>query len=182
MSKIKEELRAGYKKRRNEYMLIESHRYACENTFINSKFYLNSDVLLLYASINSEPDTFYLIDKALNDRKTVYLPKVNGETMSFHKINSLKDLSKGCFGIKEPINGLVFNSQTAACIVPGLAFDKKGCRLGYGKGYYDKYLVDKPDIVKIGFCAGCGLADEVPAESNDVFMDCIIVDDEIFCI
>lgn len=157
-------------------MLNSDRKYLCENTFLESEFYTNSEILLVYLSINSEPDTALLIKKALIDKKSVYLPKVTGDYMNFHRVTLSTDFQAGSFGIPEPVNDELFKCGKAVCIVPGLAFDKSGNRLGYGKGYYDKYLSDKNDILKIGFCCRCNFVSKLPVDKHDVVMDYIFAD------
>lgn len=178
MSEIKHQLRKSLKLMRDNYMQTDSNRYFCENAFLASQLYVNNDIFLVYASFRSEPDTFLLIKRMLNDNKIVYLPKVCNNKMFFYKIDSLEDLSAGYMTIKEPSAGELYKNQSAVCIVPGLAFDKKGGRIGYGKGYYDRFLIDK-DLVKVGFCAECNYVDDIPTEIHDIKMDYIIVNDKI---
>ncbi|MBQ8782883.1 MAG: 5-formyltetrahydrofolate cyclo-ligase [Clostridia bacterium] len=175
MSTIKAELRKKYKDLRSSY----NNKKSCENSFIRSDLYKNNNVFLIYASFGSEPETFDLIQKALDDKKTVYLPRVYKDTMTFYQIFNTEELVKGSFGIKEPVTGTVYDGSKAVCIVPGLAFDKSGNRLGYGKGYYDRFLCNNPNLIKVGFCAKCCFAEEIFTQSNDIPMNYIFVDDSI---
>ena len=99
--------------------------------------------------------------------------------MKFYRVTDLNKLVSGTFGVKEPTESEEFCSEKAICIVPGLAFDKNGNRLGYGKGYYDKFLSQYPEIIKIGFCSGCCFFEEIPSEETDVKMDYVFVDDTL---
>lgn len=107
--------------------------------------YERADVVYTYVSKVEETDTIALITAALGDGKRVAVPRCLPETtsMEFLEISSLEDLERGTYGVLEPIPGKcppVGESQSAFCIVPGLSFDSKGYRLGYGKGYYDRFL------------------------------------------
>lgn len=106
-----------------------------------------ADIILLYAPIKSEIDVMPLFHEAIKRGKRVAFPKCNVEdrTMKFHFVESLEDLSPCAYGIREPREDLpVFDPKetpgSAVCYVPGLAFDVCGYRLGYGKGYYDKFM------------------------------------------
>ncbi len=152
---------------------------ACEDAFLKSKFYKDHDTFLIYASFGSEADTFTLIKRANRDKKTVFLPKIFGDEMKFYRVTDVKSLIKGSFGVPEPVEDEEYAGQKAVCVAPGLSFDKKGNRLGYGKGYYDKFLSKYPDIIKIGFCSGCCFFDEIPCEETDVKMDFIFADNKL---
>lgn len=106
-----------------------------------------ADIILLYAPIKSEIDIMPLFDEAIKRGKRVAFPKCNMEdrTMKFHFVERFEDLSPCAYGIREPKEELpVYDPKetagSAVCYVPGLAFDACGYRLGYGKGYYDKFM------------------------------------------
>ncbi len=106
-----------------------------------------ADVILLYAPIKSEIDVMPIFHEAIKRGKRVAFPRCNVEerTMKFHYVNSLEELSPCAYGIREPSeDSPVFDPSeekgSAVCYVPGLAFDVYGYRLGYGKGYYDKFM------------------------------------------
>ena len=94
--------------------------------------------------------------------------------MSFYYINSLDDLEKGYFNILEPIsNNEVLDFTNCVCIVPGICFDKKNNRIGYGMGFYDKFL-DNKDIYTIGITYNECLINEIPCENLDVKLNKVI--------
>ena len=117
--------------------------------------YKNADIILCYVSTPLEVDTHALIKRALEDGKKVAVPKCKPETttMDFYFINSFDDLEKGTFGVLEPIEEQceLYQGDKGICIVPGLCFDHSGYRLGYGKGYYDRFLTNYSQT-KIGIC------------------------------
>ena len=117
--------------------------------------YKNASTILCYVSTPLEVDTHLLIKKALEDGKRVAVPKCKPETttMDFYLINSFDDLEKGTFGVLEPIPSRceIYEGNGGICIVPGLCFDYAGYRLGYGKGYYDRFLTNYSQT-KIGIC------------------------------
>lgn len=106
--------------------------------------------------------------------KNIVLPVVIGEELELRLYTGPKDLAIGAYGIAEP-TGEVFTDYEAIdlAVVPGMAFDKDGHRLGRGKGYYDRLLPRIP-AVKIGICFPFQLIEEVPTESSDICMNIII--------
>ena len=108
--------------------------------------YRYADKILLYAAAKGEVDTDQIFYDATALGKTVYYPRccpINEGKMHFHQVTNLDQLVQGRFGLREPeehLPTLSEDTQSALCIVPALSFDKKGYRLGYGKGYYDRFL------------------------------------------
>lgn len=98
------------------------------------------DSLYTYISFRSEIDTISIIEMAWKEGKTVAVPKVEGEEMTFYEIHSMEELQPGYMGILEPVTRKKANGQKICLLMPGLAFDKTGNRLGYGGGFYDKYI------------------------------------------
>lgn len=124
---------------------------------VSSGAYRDTDIVLTYVSTAIEVDTMAIIEQAFADKKRVAVPRCIDGTrdMEFYFIKSMDDLEKGTFGVLEPapekcVKAYAF--EKALCIVPGLSFDMKGYRLGYGKGYYDRFLSAHPRLVKMGLC------------------------------
>lgn len=107
--------------------------------------YQHADTIFAYVSTEIEIDTFHILKDALQSGKTVAVPRCVPGTrqMEFYKIDALQDLVKGAFGILEPPENpqkKLENLESGLCIVPALCYDKEGYRLGYGGGYYDRFL------------------------------------------
>lgn len=136
---------------------------------------------LFYSATQNEVDLSTAFNY-LNYKSTIYYPKTVGDDIIFYETEYLEDLREGAFGILEP-NDLSpkFVSNTGICFVPGIAFDINGNRLGFGKGYYDRFLKDKPQITKIGICYSYQLLKHVyiPVNEYDVKMDMIITEKEV---
>lgn len=132
-----------------------------------------AQTLLLYHSLKDEVQTHLFIDK-WSKSKRIILPVVAGDELELRLYTRTDDLVIGAYGIAEPIGELFtdYNSIDLA-IIPGVAFDKTGHRLGRGKGYYDK-LLPHISAAKIGICFPFQLIDEVPAESFDIRMNTVI--------
>lgn len=147
---------------------------------INSNEYKNSDNIFLFVSYNSEVDTHKIINYSLKHGKRIFLPKVISRKagMEIIEIKSFSDLEKSKYGILEP-SGENYASPEDIDVVfaPGLAFDKKGGRLGYGAGFYDRYLtLLKKSTSKIGLCYSVQVIENVPMEEYDIKMNGIITD------
>lgn len=127
--------------------------------------------ILLYSPLPDEVDVSPLLETLRG--KTLLLPKVTGEaTMELRRYTSAHDMGTGAFGISEPTGeAYAETSEIDVAIVPGMAFDRKGHRLGRGKGYYDRFLASRARIYKIGVCFGFQLVESVPTDAFDVKMD-----------
>lgn len=132
---------------RKKYLLIRENIYNREkkdnfifHMLINHPQVSSAKQILIYVSFNHEVDTLKLIEYFLK-RKKVAVPKIVNGKMSFYYINSLDELKKGHFNILEPItNQKVVDYNNCVCITPGVCFSLDGRRIGYGKGYYDRFL------------------------------------------
>lgn len=138
--------------------------------------YLQSDIVLAYASYGSEIPTYKFINKALDDKKYVFLPKVVGKDMIFYRISSTEELVLGYKNILEPTGdseAYKYDEDKvirAMILMPGVAFDRCGNRMGYGGGFYDRFLEDKPELQKrsIAFGFGFQMIDTLPCEVFDI--------------
>lgn len=180
---IKAELRKKFKELRKELLDKENKdKSICQN-FLNSNIYKNANQILCYAALSEEINTDEIIVKALEDKKLVALPvcaDLNGN-MDFYYINSLSDVKTGSFGIREPdveLCAKVIDFENAVCIVPALSFDKNGYRLGYGKGYYDRFL-EKFASISAGMCYNNLLSNQLPVDKYDRHVDYIFSENEI---
>lgn len=132
--------------------------------------------VMLYYSLPDEVSTHELADRLVERGKVVVLPVVTGPTeMELRRYRSADDLSMGAFGIMEP-TGEPFTSlaEIDLAVVPGMAFDTRGNRLGRGKGYYDRFLSQLPQATMVGLCFPFQKFPGVPTDENDVRMDLVI--------
>ena len=135
----------------------------------------NADRILVYADYNHEVVTEYLIKEAWKAGKEVAVPKVVGKDMVFYKLTDFARLEPGYFGIPEPVSGEIVNWSKALMIMPGVAFDRANHRVGYGGGFYDRYLEKMPeDCEKAILCRESLMCDEIPTEEHDERMDLVI--------
>ena len=145
----KKEIRAEVKKRRAEAELGTLHENSKKivETFVNLPQYQNTDLLLAYVDAKREVETRLLMERAWKDHKKVAAPRVDGDgIMDYYYINSLDDLDPGSFGIMEPkMDCPICEDENGLMLMPGGAFDEHCHRVGYGGGYYDRYLEKHPD-------------------------------------
>lgn len=137
----------------------------------------NAKTIFCYVSAGSEPKTDLLLDYILKTGKTLAVPKCLDKkgNMAAIEIKSLDDIREGFFGIREPKEGRVVEKEEIdLCIVPGLSFDKDGFRLGYGGGYYDRFL-ENTNMYTIGICFEELFADKLPREENDIAVSEVII-------
>lgn len=145
---------------------------------IGHQWFYQAEHLLSFVSYGSEMDTTEIILEALKKEKKVYVPKVEGEVMHFYRIYSLAELREGYKGILEPTGKSeryeekerLTKGERVLMLMPGAAFDPFRNRIGYGKGFYDKYLADKEDLrnFTIGIGFACQMVEEIPAEETDI--------------
>lgn len=145
-------------------------------TLISMPHYKEADTILIYISYQSEVDTTDLVNRTMTDRKRVFAPKVFGETMEFYQITGTGDLQEGYKGIREPVSGRLFDVESdtghTLMLMPGAVFDEKCRRIGYGKGFYDRYLKRMSEtgisVHTLALCFECQVLPEIPAEKHDV--------------
>ena len=140
-----------------------------------------ADAILMYHSLPDEVDTHSALGQLLAMGKKVLLPKVVSETeMTIHEYTGQDSLQPSePYGILEPTTpelSIVNCQLSIVIVVPGMAFDRQGHRLGRGKGYYDRFFSRIPNIYKIGVCFPFQLIDKVPSEPTDILVDEVLTD------
>lgn len=173
----KKELRKEYLKIRHNIEGKTQKSNDIFNKIINLDIYKSSKTVGIYYSMDDEVSTISLIDYSLKLGKEVCLPRVlNNNEMKFYKITDRNNLSKSKYGVLEPTNNNLVNPKTIdLMIIPGVVFSKELYRIGYGSGYYDRYLL-KTNSYKIGLSFKETLVDFVPHDEYDVKLDLIITD------
>ena len=142
-----------------------------------------ADTVLLFASFGYEPDTWKISEVLLSQGKTVAFPKCQSEgNMTFHCIKSLDELKSGAYGICEPDTSLSQPTVTdkTVCIVPGLAFAESGARLGYGGGFYDRFLKDRNNIFTVAAAFEMQITKEFETDEFDICPDIIVTQERVF--
>lgn len=175
--KFKNELRSKYRTLRQE-LSPDKKREKDSSIFtriISSEYYTKAETVLCFVSTAIEINTHQLIAYSLRNGKRVAVPKCLDErgNMKFFYINRMSDLEKASFSLLEPDVkkcSQVVDFKNSICIVPGFSFDPAGFRLGYGKGYYDRFL-SKYSEIKIGICYNNCIAPQLPHGKFDVPVD-----------
>lgn len=172
----KSELRSSMKSRLaaltpQEYRDLNQSLYS---KFLQSKILDNTNNIMIYYSVRNEVNTLAIIGYLLEAGKKVALPVCTPECdLQAAVINDLNQLQPAPFGLMEPKPGgaLLDYEKIELIIIPGIAFDVKGNRLGHGKGYYDRFLSKAPNIFKLGLAYDFQLIPEIPTEEHDVKMN-----------
>lgn len=165
-----------------EEVQTEKSRIICESV-IKHPYFQKSDVLFCYMNFRDEVHTDLLIQTAREQNKRVAVPKVEGDLMEFFFITGPDDLEAGYFGIPEPDPSKCIRADhigEALMIVPGTAFDVSCNRMGYGKGFYDRYLSGHSGYHTIGIGYAEQIIPDLPTEETDQKLDFVITDENIY--
>ncbi len=173
ISTIKREFRTEMARRKRAIPISEATIYAEQlfSQFEKWELYQNAHTILLYYSLPDELPTHAFIQKS-SPSKTILLPAIANNNLELRIYEDSNSLQIGAYHIAEPIGKPYTDYDTIdLCLIPGVAFDKKGIRLGRGKGYYDRFLplLQAP---KVGIGYDCQLIEDVlPEEPHDIRMD-----------
>ncbi len=151
------------------------------NRVIKQQVYKDCKDLVLYMPVNNEVSLDILMDDALTQGKNVWLPRVINKNMEFYRYTRDTALIKGAYGIPEPNTEEILTPDNQTLIImPGAAFSEDMGRIGYGGGYYDRYLSKHPYCSTIAVCYNFQIMPMIPMEDHDIRPDMIISDDNIF--
>lgn len=173
----KKELRAMIRSRKRamteEEIVTRSARLG--ELFAASEAYRNAKTVYGYLPYNQEVRTVPMLERALLDGKRVAVPKCYGDEMRFIYMDDLSAVEKGYAGIPEPVaDGPVADDPTALVLMPGLAFDPQGHRIGYGGGFYDRFLADEPNHPTLALCYEFQMLDHLETEEFDIPVDTVL--------
>lgn len=153
-------------------------------TICNLKCYSEASALLIYRSFRTEVNTSHIIEMAWEDRKRVFCPRVEGKEMKFYEVSGWEDFQKGAYGIMEPVEMCpVFERQSerALVILPGAAFDKERHRIGYGGGFYDRFLAKNMEFSTVAVCFDEQIVEEIiSSEPFDIRPQKIVTESRYF--
>ena len=174
----KKEMRAiiRAKKRAMTESQIVSASARLGRQFRESALYKNARTIYGYLPYNQEVRTVPMLEQAIRDGKAVAVPKCYGEEMRFIYIRDFeKEVAPGYANIPEPIaDGPVADDTTALVLMPGLAFDPQGHRIGYGGGFYDRFLSSEPNHPTLALCYGFQMVDHLETEEFDIPVDMVL--------
>lgn len=157
---------------------IEKYSEKIYDKLIKTDLYQKADTIFVYVSMEKEINTEKIIRKALEDGKYVYVPFIEEKEMKAKKLEKYEDLVEGKFKIKTTISDISIENPDLT-LVPGLTFDKNKNRIGYGGGYYDKFL-GKTETTSLGLFASPFESIEIPTDEYDIALDYILTEEGLF--
>ena len=173
----KQELRRTIRERKRamtEEEIVDRSNALAEK-FYNSPAYQAASTIYGYLPYNQEVRTVPMLQRALDEGKRVAVPKVYGEEMRFIYLEDLTQVSKGYAGIPEPIaDAPVAEDKQALVLMPGLAFDPQGHRIGYGGGFYDRFLAQEPHHPTLALCYEFQMQAHLDTEEFDIPVDTVL--------
>lgn len=157
-----------------EQQILDASRRLGE-LFLQTEQYRAAKTVYGYLPYNQEVRTVPILERALADGKRVAVPKVYGDEMRFIYMTDLTLVEKSDMGIPEPVaDGPVADDPTALVLMPGVAFDPQGHRIGYGGGFYDKFLAAEPQHPTVALCYDFQLLPSLETEAFDIPVDCVL--------
>ena len=154
---------------------IREKSEALGRLFLQSEEYRNARSIYGYLPYNQEVRTVAMLEQALRDGKRVAVPKCYGDEMRFIWMEDLSLVEKGYAGIPEPIaDGPIADDETALVLMPGMAFDREGHRIGYGGGFYDKFLAREENHPKVALWYDFQMVPHLETEEYDIPVDKVI--------
>lgn len=182
----KGEIRKILSEKRNQLSYSEREQYSSHitNKLLSLDVIAQANCVHCYKSFGTEVSTSALIEELLSRKKTIYVPVVNGDILLHAEINNQMQWEKDRFGIPTPIAPPMtahemMLKENDCIIIPMLGFDSQYMRLGYGKGYYDKFL-SATKGKKIGLAFSCQYYNTIPSDVHDIAMDIIITEMDLF--
>ena len=173
----KQELRRSIREQKRAMTMeeIERRSQRLAELFYASESYRNAKTIYGYLPYNQEVRTVAMLEQAMRDGKRVAVPKCYGDEMRFIFMEDLSLVEKGYANIPEPIaDEPVADDETALVLMPGLAFDPQGHRIGYGGGFYDKFLAKEPSHPTLALCYEFQMLPHLETEEFDIPVDCVL--------
>ena len=170
---LRAQIRALKRAMTEEQIVTKSARLG--ELFAQSELYKNAKTIYGYLPYNQEVRTVAMLEQAIADGKKVAVPKCYGDTMKFIYMDDLSKVESGYAGIPEPVaDEPVADDKTALVLMPGMAFTSSGDRMGYGGGFYDKFLAAEPDHPTLALCYDFQMVESLPTEEYDIPVDCVL--------
>ena len=143
---------------------------------MNTRLYQEAKYVYGYYPLGNEVSLIPVMEDCLCQGKKLALPRVEGNQIVFYEITSLNQVKEGCFHVMEPITSRKMQQEQALVLTPGVAFDKNGNRIGYGKGYYDRYFHSYPGLIRLGVAYQSQVEEHIPVEETDVKLQYLITE------
>ena len=163
------------KKRAMSVEEIETYSRELAAALYKTDYYKNAKAIYAYLPYNQEVRTWQILERAKVDGKRVAVPKVYGDVMRFLWLDDFSQVAPGAYSIPEPtFDEPVANDETALVLMPGLAFDPQGHRVGYGGGFYDKYLAAHPDHPLVALCYPFQMFAQLDVDAHDIPVNLVL--------
>ncbi len=140
--------------------------------------YREAQTIACYYAIGSEIKTHGILQEILSEGKNLALPRIEGDGLIFCTVKKFEDLEKGEFGIMEPKQNCPITDEFDAILVPAVAMTRAGQRLGYGKGYYDRFLTNKK-ATSIALAYSKSILKNIPVSKGDIQIQWVVTEDEV---
>ena len=186
----KQDIRNKYKEIRKQLTTSEVWKLSqqiCDN-LLNTDFWKEAHNVAAYLSIHNEVATEEIYQEGWMEGKIMLLPICSEQDgwMEMSVLSSLEQMKTNRYGILElpvSLQKLMFPMEIDMCIIPGIAFDRQGSRIGFGAGYYDRYLARcNPNVVRVGLAYECQISeDPLPLDQYDLPMDYIVTEKQVYC-
>lgn len=171
------------RKQLSERELAENSQSICKY-LLDRAWYTSAKEILVYAAIQNEVVLDLFVEIAFKEGKQLYFPKVSGDSMEFYRMYALDELTEGAFHVPEPPetnprwmpSDRTASEESTIILVPGVAFNGQGFRIGYGKGYYDRYLSRYPELFPIGIAHELQIFPAWDQDTYDIPMKRIITE------
>ena len=163
----------------SEEVWRKNTRVICEKV-VTHPYFLEAEAVYCYADYQREVGTLRIMKEAWRLGKRVATPKIDDDTMRFYYISDVAELSEGYKGILEPQSKRPADEKQALVIMPGAAFDVCRNRIGYGKGFYDRFLREHPSFRTMAIAFELQMVEEIPAEAFDIRPDILITEEKIY--
>ena len=174
----KVQIRSEYKKIRNSLTAGQVKEWSdiIISHLISSELFQQAEEIYFYYPLCNEVNLLPAAARALKLGKRVGFPRTEGEVIRFYQVKDLSDFKEGCFHVMEPVSVRALTAERPLILTPGLVFDDKKNRMGYGKGYYDRYFATFPEAVKVGIAYELQIARSIPVDEYDIAMDYILTE------
>ena len=173
----KKALRAAIRQQKRamtEEEIVTKSQKLCE-LLMETDLYKNAKTFYGYLPYNQEVRTTPMLEQALREGKRIAVPKCYGAEMKFIYLDDLTKVEKGYANIPEPIeDGPIADDPTALVLMPGMAFDREGHRIGYGGGFYDKFLAQEPNHPTVALCYDFQMLPHLETEEYDIPVDLVL--------
>ena len=183
MRKQKKEIRKQLKMERENMKpekVAELSQKICKH-ILSSDAFQGAQWIFAYYPLENEADVKTVAQAAWSCGKKVAFPKVFGDDMQYYQVDSFEEFEPGAFGVMEPPeNHLADPVGEVLVLVPGVAFDRQGNRMGFGRGYYDRYLAFRPDYHRMGIAYSCQVLEEIPVEETDIPQEMVATEQGIW--